>query len=117
VTAFACPNTPRCAHPGFVHDVHTLDDPEPQCCAEGCDCGSQRQRPDCPNCNDTGHACEDHPTMAWGGMCCDPDPVRCDHGACHCGTAGMPCPTCCDPEDGTHSIVAAFTPTSEPPRS
>lgn len=72
----------------------------------------------CSNCNDTGHVCENHPTLPWGGMCCNPrvaDLVsehRCRHGACHCGGAGMPCPTCCDPipGDGTQAITEAFIP-------
>jgi len=65
-------------------------------------------------CNDTGHACENHPDRPWGGMCCDgpASGVLCEHGACHCGGAGMPCPVCCSPvpEDGAISITAAFVP-------
>lgn len=73
----------------------------------------------CTSCRDTGHVCECHPGRSWGGVCCDgPRPpasrpeVLCEHGACHCGGAGMPCPACCSPipEDGTHSITEAFTP-------
>lgn len=68
----------------------------------------------CSNCNDTGHVCENHPDQAWGGLCCEHLGAAwlCEHGACHCGGAGMPCPTCCGPipEDGTHSIVEAFIP-------
>ena len=58
----------------------------------------------CSGCDDTGHVCENHPTRPWDGIS-DAD------NACGCG-AGMPCPECCDPvpEDGTHSILAAFTP-------
>ncbi len=72
----------------------------------------------CLNCNDTGHVCENHPGSPWGHLCCD-GPVllaplvgTCIHGACHCGGAGMPCRTCCDPipEDGTAPIGAAFVP-------
>ncbi len=67
-----------------------------------------RERADfaCPNCRDTGYACEDHPELPWEGV----------HGstALHPehGGAGMPCPTCCDPipQDGTRSITDAFTP-------
>ena len=58
----------------------------------------------CENCDDTGVVCENHQSLPWaevsGAMF-----------ACGCG-AGAPCPTCCDPipQDGTHSIVEAFTP-------
>jgi hypothetical protein len=60
--------------------------------------------PLCANCLDTGHVCENHPDRPWAGIA--------DVEAC-CGGAGMPCPTCCSPipQDGTHSIVEAFTPT------
>lgn len=34
-----CPNTPRCEHPSFVHDVDTHEDPRPMCCVSGCSCG------------------------------------------------------------------------------
>lgn len=34
-----CPNTPRCEHPSFVHDVDTYEDPRPVCCVDGCWCG------------------------------------------------------------------------------
>jgi len=57
----------------------------------------------CPNCLDTGHACENHPDKPWDGI--HPD-------GCPCGGAGMPCPTCCDevsPNDA-RSILDAFTP-------
>lgn len=69
----------------------------------------------CHNCNDTGHACENHPDRPWGYLCCNgpvPGSGLCGHGACHCGGAGMPCPACCSPipEDGRHSIADAFTP-------
>lgn len=59
--------------------------------------------PRCPTCLDTGHVCENHPDRAWA--------VLADVEEC-CGGAGMPCPACCSPvaEDGTHSIVEAFTP-------
>ena len=45
-----------------------------------------------------GIVCENHPDLSW--------PDQCD-----CG-AGMPSPQCCDPvpQDGTHSIIEAFTP-------
>lgn len=42
--------------------------------------------------------CEDHSDLPWGELCCDPPadlastdglPVICEHGACHCGAAGM----------------------------
>lgn len=61
----------------------------------------------CPNCLNTGHVCENHSDRPWDGVDLDDDPR-----ACHCGGAGMPCPTCCDeiPQDGTHSIRDAFTP-------
>lgn len=52
-------------------------------CAVNGGSGGNQQRPDeqpmtsqCSTCNDTGHVCEDHPTMAWGGMCCGPQPRR-----------------------------------------
>jgi hypothetical protein len=34
-----CPNTPRCPHPGLIHDIDDYDDPKPMCCVEGCGCG------------------------------------------------------------------------------
>lgn len=57
----------------------------------------------CGNCADSGYVCENHPEHPWAGMV---------GGEECCGGAGMPCPLCCDPipEDGTVSIVAAFTP-------
>jgi len=74
---------------------------------------------DCRTCQDTGHVCESHPARPWGGFCCD-GPAKpgadgeklCEHGACHCGGAGMPCTACCSPvpADGTRSITEAFTP-------
>jgi hypothetical protein len=59
----------------------------------------------CANCDDTGHACENHPDLPWDGM-------STSDVACHCGGAGMPCPTCCDPvpPDDTRSITEAFVP-------
>ena len=38
--------------------------------------------------------CEDHPDRPWGAICCAGpqlrrDPWLCEHGACHCGAAGM----------------------------
>jgi hypothetical protein len=74
---------------------------------------------DCGACQDTGHVCESHPSRPWGGFCCDgpAEPgeggvALCEHGACHCGGAGMPCTACCSPipADGRHSITEAFTP-------
>lgn len=61
--------------------------------------------PVCPACDNTGHVCENHPDKPWGDLSDTPT-------ACHCGGAGMPCPTCCDPipEDGRHSILEAFMP-------
>jgi hypothetical protein len=44
----------------------------------------------CPQCEDTGWVCEDHPDTPWDG----------DH-ACSCGAAGMPCPRC-NPSDLDH---------------
>lgn len=35
----ACPNDPPCAHSGLLHDIDSLDDPKPMCCADGCNCG------------------------------------------------------------------------------
>jgi hypothetical protein len=70
----------------------------------------------CPNCNGTGHVCENHPRWPWGDICCDERGKQmCKHGACHCGGAGMPCPTCCRsrvplPGAGQGSIVAIFVP-------
>ena len=61
-----------------------------------------------------GHVCENHPDRFWGYLCCEEVPGQevCEHGACHCGGAGMPCGACCSPipEDGRHSIREAFTP-------
>lgn len=59
----------------------------------------------CPNCDGTGHVCENHPDKPWGPMTFDAD-------SCSCG-AGMPCPKCTRtdiPQDGTHSILECFTP-------
>jgi len=28
-----------CEHANMFHDIHSLDDPRPQCCIEGCPCG------------------------------------------------------------------------------
>lgn len=39
MNSFTCPNTPRCEHPGFLHDAYDHDDPYPTCCADGCRCG------------------------------------------------------------------------------
>lgn len=69
----------------------------------------------CPTCNDSGHVCENHPDKPWGGICCDQPREftgHCQHGACHCGGAGMPCAACCSPipEDGSTPIGLAFTP-------
>lgn len=68
----------------------------------------------CRRCAGTGHTCENHPDMPWGGLCCDaPAGARaCRSGACHCGGAGIPCAACCAPvpEDGTRSISEAFIP-------
>jgi len=63
--------------------------------------------PACPNCLDSGYACEAHPGKPWDGMT-GPHPDAC---GCEC-EAGMPCPTCCDPVpmDGTRSITDAFVP-------
>ncbi len=60
----------------------------------------------CPNCLNTGHACENHPDKPWAYLT-GPHPTACD-----CGGAGMPCPTCCGPVpgDGRHSIREAFIP-------
>ena len=67
----------------------------------------------CHCCQDTGHVCENHPGLPWGGVCCygPAGGQVCLHGACHCG-AGMPCPACCSPvpEDGRHAITEAFVP-------
>lgn len=61
----------------------------------------------CDNCDDTGHVCENHPSLPWAGTS---DGMF----ACGCG-AGMPCPTCCAPvpQDGTCSIADNFIPRSE----
>lgn len=58
----------------------------------------------CKSCDDTGHVCENHPDQPW-------EPLSEAANACDCG-AGMPCPDCCTPvpQDGTCSIVGAFTP-------
>lgn len=58
----------------------------------------------CLNCANTGHVCDNHPTLPWSG-------IAMIEGSCGCG-AGMPCPSCCDeiPMDDTRSIVEAFTP-------
>jgi hypothetical protein len=71
--------------------------------------------PNCVACQDSGHVCENHPTMLWGGLCCNDAAVygvNCPHGACGCGGAGRPCPACCSPipPDATRSILEAFTP-------
>lgn len=71
--------------------------------------------PNCGACQDSGHVCENHPTMLWGGLCCNDAAiygVNCVHGACGCGGAGMPCPACCTPipQDGSQLITGAFTP-------
>lgn len=64
-----------------------------------------RTNPNCWSCFDTGHVCEEHPTLPWDG-------VACWVFACGCGAAGMPCPECTKdvPQDGTHSIIEAFKP-------
>lgn len=41
----ACPNEPRCPHPGLVHDIEDDADPAPRCCAEGCNCGKRVTQP------------------------------------------------------------------------
>jgi hypothetical protein len=69
----------------------------------------------CASCSDTGHVCENHTGMPWGGLFCDAAAlygVNCEHGACGCGAPGMPCPACCSPipQDGRHRIGEAFTP-------
>jgi hypothetical protein len=93
--------------------------------------------PRCPRCHDTGHVCDGHPHRPWGDLCCDGPrragwlgrlhallPYRglfrlawrirvlCEHGACHCGEPGAPCPACCPPvpQDGRHPVSEAFTP-------
>jgi len=50
----------------------------------------------CRTCNGTRWVCEEHPDRPWGGLCCKrPDGADiCEHGACHCGGAGDPCPSC-----------------------
>jgi len=77
--------------------------------------------PECGTCAGSGWVCECHPRRPWGGMCCElPDSLRtqalmacpwlfpmwllrsrlfhlrrlCEHGACHCGGAGMACQSC-----------------------
>ncbi|TKT42540.1 hypothetical protein FDR95_28960 [Rhizobiaceae bacterium LC148] len=37
----------------------------------------------CERCKDIGWVCEAHPNKPWAGP-----------KACHCGAAGMPCPSC-----------------------
>lgn len=45
-------------------------------------CGPAGLDSSCPRCGGTGHVCEDHPHLPWGGM----------HAlGCDCGAAGMPC--------------------------
>ena len=60
----------------------------------------------CLHCLDSGYACEDHPDLPWEGMC---GPVE---GHAEHGGIGMPCGYCCSPipEDGSHSVLEAFTP-------
>jgi hypothetical protein len=83
--------------------------------------------PACGTCSGLGWVCECHPGRPWGGTCCEelPGPrlrrlfkslpwpqswrwrlwearwlqVRCEHGACHCGGAGMACRSC-NPDGG-----------------
>lgn len=57
----------------------------------------------CQNCDNTGHACEEHPGSPWGGLAVIAT-------ACDCGAPGIPCPTCCDPVPGTRRIEDAFCP-------
>lgn len=54
----------------------------------------------CPNCNDCGAVCENHPDRPWREF---------DPNGCGCG-AGMPCPRCCSPGEPTESITMAFIP-------
>ena len=74
---------------------------------------------ECARCNGERWVCESHHGRPWGDMCCDGPrraavlhwlhrflpyrgPLRlawsirvlCAHGACHCGGAGDPCPSC-----------------------
>ena len=58
----------------------------------------------CIHCLDDGIVCEDHPEFPW-------DMTVEGHSA-DCGAPGMPCGYCCSPipENGTESIVLAFTP-------
>jgi hypothetical protein len=44
----------------------------------------------CPQCEDCGWVCEEHPGRSWGDS---------PH-ACQCGAAGMPCPLCNKPAPG-----------------
>jgi bifunctional non-homologous end joining protein LigD len=69
------------------------------------------EKPACSTCLDTGHVCENHPDLPWAGIVGDGG-YACGDGARDCHGAGMPCPDCCSPipEDGTRSIVEAFTP-------
>lgn len=48
--------------------------------------------------------CEEHPQFPWE-LIVEGHPAS-------CGAPGMPCPACCSPipEDGTTSILVAFTP-------
>ena len=59
----------------------------------------------CEFCLDSGHVCENHPTIPWEGV---NDPFM----SCDCGGAGMPCQECCVdiPQDGSQSIISAFIP-------
>lgn len=40
-----CPNTPRCEHPAWVHDIDTYEDPRPICCVDDCPCGAEHRAP------------------------------------------------------------------------
>lgn len=81
----------------------------------------------CTACDGLGWVCEFHQDRPWGGMCCEGPPVPrlngifkalpwpmwsrwrlwslrwlelpCEHGACHCGGAGMACRSC-NPDGG-----------------
>jgi hypothetical protein len=66
----------------------------------------------CPHCLDGGHVCENHPDYPWE------ERVE-GHDGEACGGAGMPCGYCCSPipEDGSTSIVMAFTPDWKRPRT
>lgn len=59
----------------------------------------------CPNCADTGHACEEHPHRPWPAIAVIASPC-CD------GGIGIPCPTCSSsvPQHADRSIHDAFTP-------